>query len=57
MIDIASEVQGECSVQARLANAEPQLSLVLASSCLRVQNYKDYLYLKNILSILLVKLC
>ena len=57
MIDIASEVQGECSVQARLANAEPQPSLVLASSCLRVQRYEYYLYLKNIISIYFVKLC
>ena len=32
MIDYAREVQGERSVQARLANAEPQPSLALASS-------------------------
>ena len=32
MMDYASEVQGECSVQARLANAEPLPLLVLASS-------------------------
>ena len=41
MIDNARKVQGERSVQARLANAEPQPLLVPAASWLQVQRYED----------------
>ena len=55
MIDYAREVQGERSVQARLANAEPQPLPAVQSSLIALQRYNNYLYLKNIFLILLVK--
>ena len=55
MIDYAREVQGERSVQVRLANAEPQPLPAVQSSLIALQRYNNYLYLKNIFPILLVK--
>ena len=57
MIDYAREVQGERSVQARLANAEPPPLLAVQSSLIALQRYNNNLYLKNIFSIILVKWC